>query len=88
MPGLKYRGRPLIYFGAWTDHLSIYGMGYAPIERHRAELADFELQKGAIRFQPGHPLPAALVKTLVRERMADIDADLAQAAQRRRAASR
>ena len=78
IPGFKHRGRPLIYFGAWKDHLSIYAMGYEPINRHRAELARFELQKGTIHFQPDAPLPAELVTTMIHERMADIDAALAR----------
>jgi Uncharacterized conserved protein len=78
MPGLKYRGRPLIYFGAWKGHCSIYAMGYEPINRHRAELAAFDLQKGTIHFQPEAPVPTALVTTMIHERMADIDTALAR----------
>ena len=76
MPGYKHRGRPLIYFGAWKGHCSIYAVGYEPINRHRAELAAFDLQKGTIHFQPDAPVPTTLVTTMVRERMADIDAAL------------
>ena len=83
MPGLKYRGRPLIYFGAWKDYCSVYAMGYEPINRHRAELAAFELEKGTIHFQPEAPLPAELVTTMIHERMADIDAALARRSKRR-----
>jgi uncharacterized protein YdhG (YjbR/CyaY superfamily) len=82
MPGFKYRGRPLTYFGAWKSHLSIYAMGYEPINRHRAQLAAFELAKGTIHFQPDAPLPAELVTTMIHERMADIDAALARRSKR------
>jgi len=73
MPRYKYRGRPLIAFAAWKGHCSIYA-GYAPVERHAAELAPFEIEKSTIHFQPSAPLPDELVQTIVRERMADIDA--------------
>jgi len=83
MPGFKYRGRPLMYFGAWKEFCSIYGMGYAPINRHRAELAAFELRKGTIHFQPGEPVPATLVATMIHERMVDIDTALAPRSKRK-----
>lgn len=76
MPGYKYRGRPLIYFSSFKNHLSIFAAGYAGIERHRAELADYEIRAGTIHFQPHKPLPDKLLKTMIRERMADIDAKL------------
>ena len=77
MPGFKYHARPLIYFAAFKDHLSIFAMGYEPINRHRTELADYELRAGTIHFQPAKPLPDSLVTTMVKERMADIDAGAA-----------
>jgi uncharacterized protein YdhG (YjbR/CyaY superfamily) len=78
MPGYKYRGRPLIYFSSFKNHMSIFAMGYEGINRHRAELADYEIRAGTIHFQAGKPLPDELVKTMIKERMADIDAALAR----------
>ena len=74
MPGFKYHARPLIYFASFKNHMSIFAMGYEPINRHRAELSDYELRAGTIHFQPAKPLPDALLETMIRERMADIDA--------------
>ncbi len=71
MPMFKYRGRPLIYFGAWKSHCAIYGMD---VSAHQEELAAFELAKGTIRFTPNAPLPEALVKALLAERKAAIEA--------------
>jgi uncharacterized protein YdhG (YjbR/CyaY superfamily) len=78
MPGYKYRGRPLIYFSSFKNHMSVFAVGYEGINRHRAELADYEIRAGAIHFQPDRPLPDKLVKTMIAERMADIDAALAR----------
>jgi uncharacterized protein YdhG (YjbR/CyaY superfamily) len=78
MPGYKYRGRPLIYFSSFKNHMSIFAAGYEGINRHRAELADYEVRAGTIHFQAAKPLPDKLVKTLIRERMADIDAVVAR----------
>ncbi len=82
MPGFKYNRRPLIYFASFTNHMSIFAVGYEPINRHRAELADYELRAGTIHFQPAKPLPDPLLKTMIRERMADIDAAAAAKANR------
>jgi uncharacterized protein YdhG (YjbR/CyaY superfamily) len=84
MPGYKYRGRPLIYFSSFKNHMSVFAVGYEGINRHRAELAGYEIRAGTIHFQPNKPLPDRLVTTMIRERMADIDAALAAAAERRK----
>ena len=44
------------------------------MEAHRAELEGYDTGKGTIRFAPDRPLPAALVTTLVRARIAETDA--------------
>jgi uncharacterized protein YdhG (YjbR/CyaY superfamily) len=83
MPGYKYRGRPLIYFSSFKKHMSIFAVGYEGINRHRPELANYEIRAGTIHFQAEKPLPDRLVKTMISERMADIDAALDAAAKRR-----
>lgn len=75
IPGYKYRGRPLVSIAAWKAHLSFYG-GYAAIERHSAQLTDFDVNASTIRFAPDKPLSDSLVHAMVSERMADIEADL------------
>jgi uncharacterized protein YdhG (YjbR/CyaY superfamily) len=49
-------------------------MSGAVIDANRTELAAFDIDKGTIRFTPDDPLPAAVVTTIVRARMAEIDA--------------
>jgi uncharacterized protein YdhG (YjbR/CyaY superfamily) len=71
IPTFKHKGRPLIYFGAAKEHLSVYGPA---VVEHKEELTGYDVSKGTIRFQPGKPLPAALVKKLVKERMMAIEA--------------
>lgn len=82
MPGYKYRGRPLIYFSSFKNHMSIFAMDYEGINRHRAELADYKIRAGTIHFQATRPLPDKLVRSMIKERMADIDAALAAAAKK------
>lgn len=73
-PAFRYRKRPLVAYGAAKAHCAFYPMSPALIEAHRDELTGFETAKGTIRFTPDRPIPAALVTTLVRERMAELDA--------------
>jgi uncharacterized protein YdhG (YjbR/CyaY superfamily) len=47
-------------------------MSSTMVAAHREELADYETSKGTIRFQPDNPLPAALVRKLVKARIAEI----------------
>jgi uncharacterized protein YdhG (YjbR/CyaY superfamily) len=73
MPAFKYRGRPLIYMGATKKHCALYGIS-AAIDSHADELAAFDVSKGTIRFAAGKPPSQALVRSLVRQRMREIDA--------------
>jgi uncharacterized protein YdhG (YjbR/CyaY superfamily) len=73
-PAFKYRGRPLVSYGAATNHCSLYVMSPAVMDAHHDELAAFETSKGTIRFQPSGPLPDDLVTRLVRARIAETDA--------------
>jgi uncharacterized protein YdhG (YjbR/CyaY superfamily) len=70
----KYRGRPLVSFGAGKNHCSFYVQSPAVMDAHQNELARFDTAKGTIRFAPDKPLPADLVTKLVQARMAETDA--------------
>lgn len=75
IPGFKYKGRPLIYFGAARKHCALYG---GTIGAHRGDLAGYDTSKGTLRFPVGEPPPDALVEALVTERMAEIDIEAAR----------
>ncbi|HYN47266.1 MAG TPA: DUF1801 domain-containing protein [Candidatus Nanopelagicales bacterium] len=74
MPAFRYHGRALVSYAAFKAHCSLFPMSGAVVEAHRDELAGFATAKGTLRFTPQHPLPNDLVETIVRERMAQIDA--------------
>lgn len=73
VPAFRYRGRPLVSFGAGKRHCSFYVQSPAVIDAHRAELEGYDCSKGTIRFAPAEPLPADLVARLVEARMAEVD---------------
>jgi uncharacterized protein YdhG (YjbR/CyaY superfamily) len=67
MPMYKHHGM-VIGFAAFKNHCSIFP-GSAVMDAHKEELKRYETSKGTIRFPAGKPLPAALVKKLVKARI-------------------
>jgi uncharacterized protein YdhG (YjbR/CyaY superfamily) len=72
VPAFRLNGRSLVFFAAWVNHCSFYPGNSVALGKFRSDLKGFQTSKGTIRFSPDHPLPCALVKKLVRARMADI----------------
>ncbi len=70
LPGFKHNGHPLVYLGAAKEHVALYGSVPAGFKER---LKDFDVSKGSIRFTPEKPLPAALVKDIVKAKVAEIE---------------
>jgi uncharacterized protein YdhG (YjbR/CyaY superfamily) len=68
MPAFTLDGRRLLTFGATAKHCALYA-GALPVRTFKAELADYSTSIGTIRFTPEHPLPAPLVRKLVKLRI-------------------
>jgi uncharacterized protein YdhG (YjbR/CyaY superfamily) len=68
IPTFKLDGRMLVSYAAFKNHCSFFP-GAAPIKAHEDELKSYQTSKGTIRFATGKPLPAALVKKLVKTRI-------------------
>ena len=62
-------GGMLVGFGAAKKHCAFYLMSGSIVEAFAADLGGYDTSKGAIRFQASKPLPAALVKKLVKARI-------------------
>ena len=65
------QGGMLVGFGARPDHCAFYLMSSTTVAAHRDELRDHDTSKGTIRFPPEKPLPVALVRKLVKARLAE-----------------
>jgi uncharacterized protein YdhG (YjbR/CyaY superfamily) len=61
----------LVAFGATANHCAFYLMSASTVEAHKDELKDYDTSKGTIRFQADQPLPVALVRKLVKARIAE-----------------
>jgi len=68
MPTFKYKGS-LVWFAAFSNHCSFFPTG-SVIEAFKNELKGFSTSKGTIHFPVDKPLSAALVKKLVKARIA------------------
>ena len=71
IPAYRLNGRMLVGFGATANHCAFYPMSSSTVESHKDDLKDYDTSKGTIRFQADNPLPAALVRKLVKARIAE-----------------
>jgi uncharacterized protein YdhG (YjbR/CyaY superfamily) len=70
IPAFRLDGRMCVAFGAAAKHCAFYP-GARPVEAHKGDLEAYSTSKGTIRFQPDSPLPATLVRKLVKTRIAE-----------------
>lgn len=70
VPAFRYNGHPLVYMGASKNHCGLYGSippGF------KEALRGFKTGKGSIRFTPDKPIPADLLKAILRAKAAEIE---------------
>ncbi|MFY9562414.1 MAG: DUF1801 domain-containing protein [Terriglobales bacterium] len=70
IPAFKYKGT-LVWFAAFSNHCSLFPGSLSVIKALENELKDFPTSKGTIHFPLDKPLPAALIKKIVKARMAE-----------------
>jgi uncharacterized protein YdhG (YjbR/CyaY superfamily) len=70
MPAFRL-GRVLVGFAAWTKHCAFYPMSSRTLAAYAKELTAYDYSKGTIRFHATKPLPTALVRRLVKARIAE-----------------
>ena len=69
MPAFRQNGM-LVGFAAAARHCALYAWNGSTVEAFADQLKDYDLSKGTIRFTPDKPLPEALVRHLVQEKIA------------------
>jgi uncharacterized protein YdhG (YjbR/CyaY superfamily) len=67
IPTFKYKGM-LAAYASFSDHCSLFP-GAGPTIKFKDELKNFQTSKGTIRFAPDKPLPATLLKKLIKARI-------------------
>jgi uncharacterized protein YdhG (YjbR/CyaY superfamily) len=68
IPAFKHK-RVLVWYAAFSKHCSLFPTA-AIIEEFKKELKDYSISKGTIQFPTDRPLPPALVRKLVKARVA------------------
>jgi uncharacterized protein YdhG (YjbR/CyaY superfamily) len=71
IPAFKYK-QVLVWYAAFSDHCSLFPTA-AVIEKFEDELKSFQKSKGTIHFPVDRPLPATLIKKMVKARLAEVE---------------
>jgi uncharacterized protein YdhG (YjbR/CyaY superfamily) len=73
IPTFKHK-RALVAIAAFKDHCSFFPLGSSALDAFQKELKHFRVSKGTLHFPLDKPLPAALVKKMVKARVAQNEA--------------
>lgn len=73
MPTFKYKNKPLIYFAAFKNHLSIFPTGDPRIKALGKEIETFHTSKGTLQFTQSNPIPRSLLEKIIRIRIDSIE---------------
>ena len=69
MVGYKLNGKPLVYFGGFKKHISLFPAGGSARNTFKKELAQYKGGKGTIQFPIDKPLPLGLITKVVKLRV-------------------
>lgn len=72
IPAFKLDGRILIYCAGWKEHTSLYPLTAGMKAACARDLERFETSKGTVKFPADKPLPVAVIKRLVKARVAEL----------------
>ena len=70
IPMFKYKGM-LVGYAAFAKHCSLFPTGSGVIKQFEKELKDYRTSKGTIQFPSDKGFPDALLKKIVRARVAE-----------------
>jgi uncharacterized protein YdhG (YjbR/CyaY superfamily) len=73
MPTLMYRGKGLLAVMRTSKHIGLYPNSGRVLSEVAEQLADFDVDKGTLRFQPVAPPTDELIELIVAARRAEID---------------
>ncbi len=72
MPTYTINGVPVIYFAVWKRHYALYAATEQVLASFSAELAPYQVDKGAIRFPLSEPVPVSLIGRIAKFRAKEV----------------
>jgi uncharacterized protein YdhG (YjbR/CyaY superfamily) len=72
MPAFRLNGKLIAGFKASANHCSFHPMSGGTVATLRGDLSGYDISPGTIRFSARAGLPAALIRKLVRARIAEL----------------
>ena len=72
IPGFRIDDKPLVWYAAFRNHYSMYPIGAAITRSLATDVEGYETSTGTIRFPLGEKVPVALVRKLVKARIAEV----------------
>lgn len=76
VPTFKWKGKGVVAYAAMKDHCSLFTLSKQVQSEFQDRLSGFKTSKGTIRFTPEAPIPSGIVADIVRDRIAEIEANL------------
>lgn len=64
MPSFKHKGKPMVMFAAFKEHLSLFPMR-GMTGKGKSLIKEFETTKGPFHFAIEKPIPISAVKKIV-----------------------
>lgn len=64
MPAYKTKGKPLIYFAGYKNHIGLYATPSGH-QKFTAELSKYKQGKGSVQFPLDQPIPYSLIERIV-----------------------
>lgn len=74
MPAFKQGGKAFVAYAAFKNHCSLFPMSGAVFAKLADEVKPYKTSTGTLQFPIGKPLPAALIKKIVKARLAELAA--------------
>lgn len=71
IPTFKYKGKHLLYFGAFKNHMSLFP-GAAIAKNIENKLKGYEISKGTIHFTAQKPIPEPIINEILQQRLDNI----------------
>lgn len=72
MPTYKVKGRPLVYFGVFKDHMSLFPASGSATTELGDKLAPWKTAKGTLQFTLDNPVPDEILRDMIRYRLNEI----------------